>query len=62
MLFAANCPSRWQSGWPVKDLAPEQVRFSLVDAQGPWPEWVIALRALPQGEGGSRKVVIGGGK
>ena len=55
-------PRGWQNGWPITDTAPEQVRLGLVDAQGPWPEWVIALRALPQGEGGSRKVVIGGGK
>ena len=55
-------PRGWQSGWPVVDTTPEQVRLGLVDAQGAWPDWVIALRALPQGEGGSRKVVIGGGK
>ena len=54
-------PKGWQDGWPIADSLPEQVRLGLVDAQGDWPEWTIALRALPQGEGSFGQVAIGGG-
>ncbi len=54
-------PDGWQSGWPVPDALPEQLRLSLVDAQGQWPEWDIALLALPQSEGNYSVTVIGGG-
>lgn len=54
-------PTGWQSGWPITDSLPEQVRLGVVDAQGEWPEWNITLRALPQSDGGSGRTVIGGG-
>lgn len=43
-------PKGWQSGWPVADTLPEQLRLSLTDAQGDWPEWVLSLHALPQSD------------
>lgn len=52
-------PTGWQSGWPVPDTLPEQVRLSLVDAQGDWPEWTIALQALPQGDTSYSRTVSG---
>jgi len=56
-------PRGWQTGWPVADVPPEQLLIKLVDTQGPWPDWVVGLHTLPQGEGGgSGRVVIGGGK
>lgn len=54
-------PAGWQSGWPITDSLPEQVRLGVVDAQGEWPEWNITLRALPQSDSGSGSTVIGGG-
>lgn len=54
-------PIGWQDGWPIVDSLPEQVRLGLVDAQGDWPEWIIAMRALPQGESSFGRVVVGGG-
>ncbi len=54
-------PTGWQTGWPVPDVLPEQLRLSLVDAQGQWPKWDIALLALPQSEGNYSVTVIGGG-
>ena len=55
-------PKDWQNGWPVPDVLPEQVRLSLSDANGDWPDWTVALHALPQGDGSYNFVVIGGGK
>ena len=55
-------PKDWQNGWPVADVLPEQVRLSLSDANGDWPDWTLALHALPQGDGSFSIVVIGGGK
>ena len=55
-------PKDWQNGWPMADVLPEQVRLSLSDANGDWPDWTLALHALPQGDGSFSIVVIGGGK
>ena len=55
-------PKDWQTGWPVADVLPEQVRLSLSDANGDWPAWTVALHALPQGDGSFSRVVVGGGK
>jgi general secretion pathway protein J len=55
-------PRGWQNGWPVADVLPEQVRLKLVDAQGEWPDWTLPIRALPQGDSGFSRVVVGGGK
>jgi general secretion pathway protein J len=54
-------PIGWQSGWPVADALPQQVRLDLVDAQGEWPEWTIALHALPRSDSSVNMVVVGGG-
>ena len=53
-------PAGWQSGWPIADALPEQVRLGLVDAQGDWPEWTLALHALPQSDNSFSITVIGG--
>lgn len=55
-------PSGWQNGWPVPDTLPERLRLALVDAQGDWPEWTIALHALPQSDSSFSIVVIGGSR
>lgn len=54
-------PQSWQSGWPIADTLPEQLRLALVDAQGSWPEWVIPLHALPQGDTSFSRTAVGGG-
>ena len=54
-------PNGWQDGWPIADSLPEQVRLGLVDSQGGWPEWTIALHALPQGDNSFSQVAAGGG-
>ena len=54
-------PSGWQNGWPIADTLPERLRLTLVDAQGGWPEWTMALRALPQGDNTFSRVAAGGG-
>jgi general secretion pathway protein J len=54
-------PVGWQDGWPVVDVAPEQVRLTLTDSSGPWPYWVFPLRALSQGDNSYGRVVAGGG-
>lgn len=43
-------PKGWESGWPISDTLPEQLRILLVDSQGDWPEWTMPLRALPQSD------------
>jgi general secretion pathway protein J len=60
--LAEPWPKDWQNGWPIADILPEQVRLSLSDANGDWPDWTLALHALPQGDGSYNFVVIGGGK
>lgn len=58
---AATWPNGWQDGWPMADVPPEQVRLTLVDAQGNWPEWIFRLSALPQGDNTYTRVAVGGG-
>ena len=55
-------PKDWQTGWPIADVLPEQVRLSLSDANADWPDWTLALHALPRGDGSFSRVVVGGGK
>ena len=55
-------PKGWQSGWPMADILPEQLRLALVDTQGDWPEWTIALHALPQSDGSIGSVIVGGSR
>ena len=55
-------PKGWQDGWPIADSLPERVRLGLVDAQGNWPEWTIALHALPQSDSSFSRTVVGGGR
>lgn len=58
---APEWPSAWQNGWPIADTLPEQVRLALVDAQGDWPEWIIALHPLPQSDSSFSVTAVGGG-
>ncbi len=46
----------------MADILPEQLRLTLVDTQGDWPEWTIALRTLPQGDNSFSTVVVGGSR
>jgi len=55
-------PKGWQNGWPIADSLPERVRLSLVDAQGNWPEWIIALHALPQSDSSFSRTAVGGSR
>ena len=57
----AAWPLGWQAGWPVADVLPERLRLQMSDARGEWPEWTIALNALPQSDGSFNLVVVGGG-
>jgi general secretion pathway protein J len=60
--LAPSWPKGWQSGWPIADALPEQLRLGLTDAQGGWPEWNMALYALPQSDSSFSRVVVGGSK
>jgi general secretion pathway protein J len=60
--LAQSWPKGWQNGWPITDALPEQLRLSLTDAQGSWPEWNMALHALPQSDSSFSRVVVGGSK
>ena len=53
-------PNGWQEGWPITSTLPERLRLSVSDAQGDWPDWTIALQALPQSSGSFSRVTIGG--
>jgi len=55
-------PKGWQNGWPIADSLPERVRLSLVDAQGNWPEGIIALHALPQSDSSFSRTAVGGSR
>ncbi len=56
-------PSGWQTGWPVADVAPEQLRLSLLDAnQHVIQEWTFPLYALPQTDDTISTATFGGGK
>ncbi len=57
---AQGWPAGWQNGWPIADTLPEQVRLNLADAQGDWPDWTIALLALPQSDASFSITVVGG--
>ena len=57
--LAEPWPQAWQIGWPVTDTLPEQLRLKLVDAQGDWPDWIIALHALPQGDSSFTRSIAG---
>ena len=60
--LAQSWPKGWQNGWPIPDVLPEQLRLNLIDAQGVWPEWNLALHALPQSDSSFSRVVVGGSK
>ena len=58
-LAKESWPKAWQNGWPVPDALPEHLRLELTDLQGDWPEWTLALRALPQGDSSFSTTVFG---
>jgi len=44
-------PPGWQTGWPIADVAPEQLRLSLQDsAQIGLAQWTFSIRGLPQSD------------
>jgi general secretion pathway protein J len=44
-------PSGWQTGWPIADVAPEQLRLSLQgDSQTGLAQWTFAIHGLPQSD------------
>ncbi len=44
-------PTGWQTGWPIADVAPEQLRLSLqADAQTGLAQWTFSIRSLPQSD------------
>ena len=53
-------PRGWQSGWPVPDALPEQLRLHIKGSRGDWPQWLFALRALPQGDDSLNDISLGG--
>jgi len=60
--LAQSWPKGWQNGWPITNVLPEQLRLNLTDAQGGWPEWNLALHALPQSDSSFSRVVVGGSR
>lgn len=56
-------PPGWQAGWPIADVAPEQLRLTLQDATHPeLLQWTFALHALPQSDDSISTVSFGGGR
>lgn len=56
-------PAGWQTGWPLADVLPEQLRLTFQDpTQSQGQEWVFALRPLIQGDDSLGTVSFGGGK
>jgi len=55
-------PAGWQSGWPIADTLPEQIRLSLrgPDLADSW-SWTYSLHALPQTDDTISIVSFGGG-
>lgn len=41
-LAADGRPGPWQDTWATPDALPPQVRVRIRDAQGPWPDMVVA--------------------
>ncbi len=56
---ASNWPQAWQEGWPLTDTLPEQIRLTLEDAQGPWPQWTFQLLPLVHSDASVSKSVSG---
>ncbi len=56
-------PKGWQSGWPMAQDLPQQVRLQLSDAaQGELASWTVALHTFPQSDDTLSIVVIGGSR
>jgi general secretion pathway protein J len=54
-------PRGWQSGWPVPDRLPEQVRLTIGDAtQQELASWTFALHPFAQGDDTISTVTVGG--
>lgn len=56
-------PEGWQAGWPVEDVLPTQLRLSLEDDLGAWPDLVVTLyRSVPTANTSGGFVVGGSAK
>lgn len=54
-------PKGWQSGWPVAQDLPQQVRVQISDvAMGELASWTMALRTNPQSDDSLSVVTVGG--
>lgn len=53
-------PSGWVSGWPIDHTLPERVKTKLAGLRGEWPEIVIPVYELAQGQSVGPDFVIGG--
>lgn len=54
-------PKGWQSGWPVAESLPEQVRLSLSDpTQADLLDWTFSLHAFAQSDSTLSIVTVGG--
>lgn len=53
-------PLGWVIGWPVDDALPERVKIQLSGLHGEWPEIVIPVYEMAQGQGVGADFVIGG--
>lgn len=53
-------PAGWVSGWPMQNALPDRVKIQLSSLRGDWPEIVIPLYELTQGQGMGHGFAIGG--
>ncbi len=57
----APFPEGWQSGWPLVDDLPQQVKLQIAPTDASPPEWIFAMDKLSQTDVSTGGVVIGGG-
>lgn len=49
----------WLPAWQRVDFLPDRLRIDLQTHSGPWPLWIVAMRALPASERGSGRFTMG---
>lgn len=51
---------QWVSAWQRVDSLPARVRIELATGTGPWPLWIVPMRALPANQPGAARFTMGG--
>ena len=51
---------QWVGAWQRVDSLPARVRIELATGTGPWPLWIVPMRALPANQPGAARFTMGG--